>query len=61
MLGNTLPTFRDWLGAVSKGFSKEAYFKGLDTLATTVAENTKSTILLGSVFAEKMHEKEVRK
>jgi hypothetical protein len=47
MSGNTLPTFRDWLGAVSKGFSKEAHFKGLGTVTTTVAE--------------KMHEKEVRK
>ncbi len=47
MPGNTLPTFRGWLGVLSKGFSKEAHFKGLGTVATTVAE--------------KMDEKEVRK
>jgi len=47
MLGNTLPNFKDWLGVLSEGFSKEAHFKGLGTVATTVAE--------------KMDEKEVRK
>lgn len=46
MPGNTLPA-RDRLGVLSKGFSKEAHFKGLGTLATTVAEE--------------MDEKEVRK
>lgn len=46
MPGNTLPTFRGWLGVLSKGFSKEAHFKGLGTVATTVAE--------------KMDEKEVK-
>jgi len=46
MPGNTLPTFRDWLGVLSKGFSKEAHFKGLGTVAT---------------IAAKMDEKEVRK
>ena len=47
MPGNTLPTFRDWLGMLSKGFSKKAHFKGLGTVATTIAE--------------KMNENEVRK
>ena len=41
MLGNTQPTFRDWLGVLSKGFSKEAHFKRLDTLTTTIAEKHK--------------------
>jgi len=41
MPGNTLPTFRDWLGVLSKGFSKEAHFKGLGTVATIAAEKHK--------------------
>jgi len=41
MLGNTLPSFRDWSGVLSKGFSKEAYFKELDAVATTIAEKHK--------------------
>jgi len=47
MPGDKLPAFRDRLGVLSKGFSKEAHFKRLGTVATTVAE--------------KMDEKEVRK
>ncbi len=41
MLGNTHLAFRDWLGVMSKDFSKEADFKALDNLASTIAEEHK--------------------